>query len=268
MKERMSRQTFLGNDFESILENAWVGIVGLGGGGSHIVQQLAHIGFKRYVLFDGDSVEESNLNRLVGATQNDASKSMQKVTVAVRQIEGLVGGATIQAFSCRWQENPAALAQCNLIFGCVDSFAERSELEAHARRYLASYIDIGMDVHSGDDRKPVMGGQVIASIPGGPCMRCLGFLTEERLGIEGRAYGNVGIKPQVVWANGILASTAVGVGVDLLSNWTGTGDRTVYLSMDANRLVVSPHWRVRSISSGQCPHYPADAVGSPVFSPL
>jgi len=39
-----SRQNFLGPRAQDILVNTRAAIVGLGGGGSHIAQQLAHIG--------------------------------------------------------------------------------------------------------------------------------------------------------------------------------------------------------------------------------
>jgi len=54
----------------------------LGGGGSHIVQQLAHLGVGNFVLVDPDHVEETNLNRLVGATNKDAAKATPKTTVS------------------------------------------------------------------------------------------------------------------------------------------------------------------------------------------
>ena len=61
-------------------------VVGLGGGGSHIVQQLAHIGFQRYVIYDHDVVEESNLNRLVGATPIDVLAETSKLHIAKKMI--------------------------------------------------------------------------------------------------------------------------------------------------------------------------------------
>ena len=72
-KERFSRQSFLGPDSEARIARCTVGVAGLGGGGSHIIQQLAHIGFQRFVTYDGDVVEDSNLNRLVGATSVDVA---------------------------------------------------------------------------------------------------------------------------------------------------------------------------------------------------
>ncbi len=121
-------------------------------------------------MYDGDHAEESNLNRLVIATEADVAAGRPKVEAARERILGVRSGAKIEAFTCRWQERPEPLRRCDLIFGCVDSFAERAELEASCRRYLIPYLDIGMDVHQAGDEPPVMGGQVILSMPDGPCM--------------------------------------------------------------------------------------------------
>jgi hypothetical protein len=75
---RHSRQSFLGRDSETIISTAKLGIVGLSGGGSHLVQQLGHIGFRRFAIYDPDHVDESNLNRLVGATFADVKGSDAK----------------------------------------------------------------------------------------------------------------------------------------------------------------------------------------------
>jgi hypothetical protein len=176
--------------------------------------------------------------------------------------------ARVQALPCRWQDRPELLRTCDLVIGCVDSFAERQELEACCRRYLIPYIDIGMDVHPAGDEPPVMAGQVILSMPGGPCMFCLGFLTEDNLAREAAKYGAVGGRPQVVWPNGVLASTAVGVAVDLLTDWTRSLRGPVYLSYRGNDGTVQPHVRLQYMRPGPCPHYPAGQVGDPIFRRL
>ena len=61
MSGRFSRQTFLGPASQASFEKCRTGVVGLGGGGSHVVQQLAHIGFENFVLFDPDVVKDVNL---------------------------------------------------------------------------------------------------------------------------------------------------------------------------------------------------------------
>src|SRR5207249_3328487 len=120
-------------------------------------------------------VDYSNLNRLVGATEADAAVQRPKIEVTQRVVRGLQPHASIEAFRLRWQENRLPLRGCNIVLGCVDTFAQRQELEVCARRYLINYIDIGMDVHQAGDEPPVMGGQVILSLPGDLCMFCMGF---------------------------------------------------------------------------------------------
>lgn len=262
---RYSRQSFLGANSDEMIEACVVGIVGLGGGGSHIVQQLAHVGFRHYVLYDPDCVEDSNLNRLVGATEEDAAHGRPKIHVAKRTILGLQPGARIQEFQSRWQENSHPLRGCDIILGCVDGFAERRELEACARRYLIPYIDIGLDVFRVGDEPPALGGQVILSMPGEPCLTCMGFLSEAVLAREAARYGDAGPRPQVVWGNGVLSSTAVGVAVDLLTGWTGAQPHPVYLSYRGNGGTVEPHIRLQYLGTPGCPHYPPDQVGDPVF---
>lgn len=268
MIDRFSRQSFLGKDSQEKIENCRIGIAGLGGGGSHIVQQTAHVGFLKYALYDGDVTKDLNLNRDVGATLLDAVDAVPKLEVAKRLILGLSPNAEIEAFKGRWQENPAALKNCDIVFGCVDGFSERDQLERCARRYMIPYIDIGMDVHRSSDPVPMMAGQVILSMPGGPCMRCLGFLTEERLAREAAKYGAAGPRPQVVWPNGVLASTAVGLALDLITDWTRSLRKVAYFSYRGNDGTVQPHVRLRYLPSETCSHYPLSEIGDPVFKTL
>lgn len=264
--DRYSRQSFLGADAEARIARTTVGLPGLGGGGSHIVQQLAHIGFQRYVLYDDDRVEESNLNRLVGATSVDALAQTEKIQLAKRTIFSLQPHAQVRALNCKWQERPEPLRECQIVFGCVDSYQGRHELEVACRRYLMHYIDIGMDVHGKE--RPVIGGQVILSSPGGPCMRCMGFLTDEKLAQEAGRYGSAGGRPQVVWPNGVLASTAVGLAVDLVANWTTQPRTHAFLAYDGNRGTVKDSVTLRNLKVGSCAHFQAGDVGDPVLLDL
>lgn len=265
---RLSRQSFLGDAGQAAIERCIVGVVGLGGGGSHIVQQVPHVGFRNYVLYDGDFSDEPGLNRLVIGTEDDAAACTLKIELARRKILSVQGTAQIEAFAGRWQDRPESLRKCDIVFGCVDTFAERRELEACCRRYLIPYIDIGMDLHAAGEERPVMAGQVILSMPGGPCMFCMGFLDEEKLDREAAKYGDVGGRPQVVWPNGVLASTAVGIAVDLLTDWTNKLRGPVYLSYRGNDGTIHPHVRLQYLQADQCPHYSMAAVGDPVFTRL
>ena len=95
----------------------------------------------------------------------------------------------------------------------------------------------------------------------------MGFLDGTKLGQEAALYGDVGGRPQVVWPNGLLASTAVGIAVDLLTDWTKQTRGSVYLSYDGNRNTLKPHPRLGNVPTS-CPHYAAIEVGRPTFRGL
>lgn len=264
MKEKYIRQNFLGNLSQLQIETVKIAIIGYGGGGSHIGQQLLHIGFKNIKVFEDDVVEESNTHRLVGIHYpSDVLGKIPKIEIAKRMAINIQGNNNLKTFNTKWQLNSDELLECQIVVGCVDSFDERDQLENFCRRHLIAYIDIGMGVQIRPDEPPQMGGQVIMSRPGGPCMRCLGFLTEEKLNDDRSRYGDAGPQPQVIWSNGVLASTAVGIIVDIVTGWSGQNLKTVYLSYDGNTGHVMTHPRLTYLKNPVCAHYPLRLIGAP-----
>lgn len=261
---RFSSQSFLGEHSEAVLANIQVGIVGLSGGGSHVVQQLAHLGVANFTVVDHDRIEAKNLNRLVGATAQDVANKALKTEISQRVILGVNPQAQVTCCPCRWQDALASLRSCDVVFGCVDSFSERSELERFCRRFLIPYIDLGMDIHRSTSGYS-MGGQAMLSSPGEPCLRCFGILTEARLGEEARRYGQQASPPQVVWSNGVLASLAVGLFVQLVCPWHDAPVSTYCVEFDGNRHLVEAN-RMAYANQLRCLHFPADEVGDPFYS--
>ena len=262
---RFDRQSFLGPGSEARLDAATIGIVGLGGGGSHEVQQFAHVGVGGYVVADPDYMEDTNSNRLIGGTLRDAAVSRAKYKIARRMIRGLQPHARVIALRKRWQETTDALKTCDIIMGAVDGFAEREELERFARRHLIPYIDIGMDVHDLGKDGFLISGQVVLSTPGSPCLRCCGVVTDERLAEEAGKYGAAGERPQVVWPNGVLASTAVGLAAQLLTPWHPNPPAFAFLEYDGNRGTVSVSAHVAALKGHVCQHHPPEEAGDPFF---
>ena len=262
---RLDRQSFLGPNSETILAGTTLGVVGLGGGGSHVVQQAAHMGYGRYVVVDPDIAEDTNTNRLVGATLNDVELASPKIAIALRIIRGLQPGASVVAVQDRWQNAIDDLKRCDVIVGAVDSFSEREQLERFARRHLIPYVDIGMDVHELGSERFLIAGQVILSMPGGPCLRCCGLISDELLQREANEYGAAGARPQVVWPNGILASTAMGIITQLVTPWSPPVPAFIYLEYDGNKGTVTQSHRAKSLSGHACPHHPACETGDSLF---
>lgn len=258
------RQSFLGQHSEAELRAAKIGIVGLGGGGSHVAQQAAHIGVGRYVLVDPDSIEDSNLNRLVGGTLEDVTRRSAKIEIAMRMIRGIVPDADISPHAKAWQEVVAELKDCDVIIGGLDSVIAKDDLDRFCRRFLIPYIDMGMDVHEVDGRY-LIAGQVILTTPGAPCLRCLGIVTEESLTREARNYGAAGGKPQVVWPNGLLASAAVGLFTQLLCPWHNKVPAGAYLEYDGNKHTLVPNQGYTLLQHKPCPHYLPHEAGDALF---
>jgi len=265
---KYARQSFLGEDSQERISHAKVAIIGLGGGGSHIVQQLAHLGFQNYLLLDPDRIDETNLNRLVSGTIADVENGMYKVDIAKRTIVRLCSNSRVEAYVEKWHNKLDELKECDLIFGCVEGFIQRRDVEAFARRFLIPFIDIGMDVHSIDEEVPRIAGQIILSMPGYACMNCIRFLTDENLKKEASRYGDAGGNPQVVWSNGILASVAVGLAIDLITDWSKTLRTAVFLSYDGNDNTVKQDNRMQFINLNECSHYPLKEIGEPKFRPI
>lgn len=261
----LRRQSFLGANLESVLKNTRLAVIGLCGGGSHIAQQLAHIGFMNLMLVDFDSADASNINRMVGLTAADVNAESAKTDVIARRILEVNPDANVVSKNMRWQECHDALKECDLVFGCVDSYGQRDQLESFCRRYLIAYIDIGMDVH-GEEGRYFVSGQSIMSLPGQACMRCMGYLNDGVLAREAARYGAVGGKPQVVWPNGVLASMAVGQAMAILTAWNGELVPPLYIDYDGNRSIAGPSKRLEVINVNRCLHFSGpDAVGDVVW---
>ncbi|MEQ1756027.1 MAG: ThiF family adenylyltransferase [Micropepsaceae bacterium] len=262
---RLARQSFLGPLSEAILAATTIGIVGLGGGGSHVAQQTAHMGVGGYVNADPDRIEDTNTNRLVGGTLADVANAREKVAIAERLIRGLQPNARILSIPKDWRDAVDDLKLCDAIVGAVDGFKEREEIERFARRHLIPYIDVGMDVHDLGNSSFLVSGQVILSNPGAPCMRCCGFITDERLEQEAKKYSAAGSRPQVVWSNGVLASTAVGLLTQVLTAWYPNPPCFVFLDYDGNKGTVTRNPRMELLKDHVCPHHPANEAGDPLF---
>jgi molybdopterin/thiamine biosynthesis adenylyltransferase len=261
----LDRQSFLGANSEQRLAEMTVGLVGLGGGNSHVAQQLAHAGVGHFVLADGDHISLTNLNRLIGGTWWYVLKRTAKVAIMKRMILAINPKARVEIHCKQWQLAGDSLKRCEVIVGGLDNVRGKDELDAFCRRFLIPYIDQGMDVHKlGAGHGHLVAGQVVLSEPGSPCLRCLGIVTDAARAEESRKYEAAGGRPQVVWSNGVLASLAVGLVAQVVTPWSRRARPGAYLSYDGNSGLVTEGERFRRWSAS-CTHYPNAAVGDMTF---
>jgi len=134
----------------ALLRRLAIGVVGCSGTGSFVIEMLARLGTRRLVLVDPDRVEYRNLNRIVGATASDAALLRPKVDVLAESVArmGLGTEVTRVADTVASREAVAALAGCDVVFGCVDSHDGRRTLNRLAAFYLLPYFDCGVGLEA------------------------------------------------------------------------------------------------------------------------
>lgn len=224
---RLDRQTIaIGPASDDALASAKVAIVGLSGGGSHVVQQLGHQGVGTLILVDDDVIEEENRGRVVGSRHGDDGRL--KTFVMRRLVRGI--DQTVRAIEVPYRSShpkgTAAIREADVVVACVDRFDGRTEIEAIARRHLIPVVDVGMTLLSDGERLKSATGQVVLSLPGAPCLRCTPLLSDAVLEWEARTaprgYDRNPDAPgqaQVVSMNGLLSSQAANLVLGIITGY-------------------------------------------------
>jgi hypothetical protein len=127
-----------------------VGVVGCSGTGGWVIEQLGRYGVRALVLVDPDYMEEKNLNRIPSATMQDAQARTLKVEVARRSINSMGLGTEVEVFptSLFNPEAVRAIADCDVVFGCMDTIDGRWLLNRLATFYLLPYFDVGVKLEA------------------------------------------------------------------------------------------------------------------------
>lgn len=212
-----SRISFLGKGIER-LHGALVTVVGGGGGGSHIVQHLAHLGVRIVAVVEPDKAERSNINRLPGFNYGDIGR--YKAVVLAQRFAGLGGTVVPVIARAESREGRSWLERSDVVVGAVDGIRARSNIESICRAALVPYIDIGLGIdvaENGSIRS--IGGQVVTSLPGGKCLRCVEVVTDAGIAADREEYVIGAPDQQVISMNGLLAAQAVNAVLALLTNY-------------------------------------------------
>jgi molybdopterin/thiamine biosynthesis adenylyltransferase len=236
-----------GEDGQAILSSMSVAIVGLGGTGSLVAQQLAHLGVGSLILVDDDAVDPTNLNRVVGTTPDSVGDP--KVDVARTLIQAIRPGMTVRtlAASVRLPEGRDLLCQADCIMVCTDSHVSRAFINDLAYQYLVPAIDMGVSISVTDGVVTAVTGRTQMLAPGLPCLWCTNAISarairEELQSPAERAadpyFQGGGIRqPAVISLNSTAASLAVTM---LLGAFTNVPIGPRYQIYDALKGTVRP----------------------------
>jgi ThiF family protein len=224
LDERHARQILVfGNSGQQILRQSRVAVLGAGGGGSLIIQQLAHLDVGDITAFDYDVVAKSNLSRIIGATQWDAILRRRKVKVAKRVVKRINRSVILtgRVQDAADREVARQLGEMDAIFVATDTALGRHAANAVAFQYMVPVFVVGAKVQAaGDGTLSSIHTIVRPAIPGFACLHCQCAipayqLHAEQLGEDERhAQDYLGggediVDPSVISLNGIAASSAV-----------------------------------------------------------
>jgi len=215
------------------LQRLSIAVIGVSGTGSPMIEQLMRLGVGELVIVDDDSVEDRNINRIINSTMDDTKHGGRlKVDVIGDAIErsGL-GTKVIRLPLNLWNPDVVeAVAQCDIVFGCMDTIDGRYLLNALSTYYTIPYFDIGVRldaVRNGINKGRIreVCGTINYLMPGRSSLMSRELFSMKDVAIAGlrrndpRAFeqqlkdgyirGAVGHRPAVISVNMLAASLAV-----------------------------------------------------------
>ncbi len=238
---RYDRQVRLfGMKGQDILAHSRVGIVGLGGVGSLLVELLGRLGVGAFVLVDPDRVQPSNLPRLVDATDWDAMSWMvaerrpvwlrrlgsrlatRKVDLAARVIHRANRNARIERHCSSMEERAVveALKTCDYIFLAADGHRARRLFNALVHQFLIPGVQLGTRIQADPATGAIVNVHTAARLvtPLGGCLLCNQAVSSIRLReesvprsmLDAQRYvdGDDASAPSVITLNALSASQA------------------------------------------------------------
>ncbi|MER8764366.1 ThiF family adenylyltransferase [Mesorhizobium sp. M0968] len=223
-----------GGEVQRTLSELTIGIVGTGGTGSAVAEQLVRVGVRHLHVIDADELSLSNVTRVYGSHPDQVGQP--KAEVVRDHLLSIAPDLDCQVQVGMIVDQPIAreLCECDLVFGCTDDNAGRLVLSRLGTYMLTPVIDMGVLLssdHGGNLRG--IDGRVTVMAPGTACLLCRNRIDvrraaaelmneDERHRLAGEGYAPVlaGVEPAVVTFTTAVAAAATS---ELLERLTGYG---------------------------------------------
>ena len=128
MERYIRNFTSISEEQQEILSKANIAIVGLGGLGGYVLENLVRLGVKKFNLIDMDVFDESNLNRQILSTEENLGES--KVKEALKRAKSIDHQVTGKIFKIKLDEFSYDLVEgVDLVIDCLDSIEGKKSLE-------------------------------------------------------------------------------------------------------------------------------------------
>ncbi len=179
-----------------VLNQMKVGVAGCSGTGSPIIEQLKRLGIGELVLVDPDFVDKVNLNRILNSTFEDARNGVAKVDVMQRSINETGFGTKVTTFPTHVSSYDVVkqLAECDVLFGCVDGAEGRHILNLISSFYLIPFFDLGVRLEAdGEGGINSIFGSLHYIKPGGSSLLSRGQYNLQQLQAESMKRVNISV---------------------------------------------------------------------------
>jgi molybdopterin/thiamine biosynthesis adenylyltransferase len=233
-----------GTEGQKLISETKVGIIGVGGTGSPVAEQLARLGVVDFVLVDPDTFSLTNLTRVYGTTFTTVKKAKRhveyKVDLIADHLKNINPGISIRALRRNVVDPDAcsALLDRDVIFLCTDEHWGRSVVNQLSYQYMIPVINLGVSVASTSGTITGAVGALDILRPGKPCLWCKQFLQARRISAESMSAENrKGLlqegyvedidtpTPSVISFTSSMASMAVSIFLHMVTNFMGeSGD--------------------------------------------
>lgn len=175
-----------GKEIQQLLNYLHVVIVGTGGTGSIIFEQLVRLGIGKISIFDQDKFDPSNVNRVYGSRTRDDKKNKARM-IGEHGVDIGIGNTIVIHESHINDENTAKLLRdADIVFGCTDKQKPRAILNALSLQYLIPVIDVGVLIESPDQIIKGIYGRVTTVLPGEACLICREHITARGIELESK----------------------------------------------------------------------------------
>lgn len=230
---------------QHLIGTSRVAVVGVGGTGSSVVEQLARLGVKDMLLFDPDGFEGSN--RMYGTfSEGENNKSWQfwkrkpiskkKVDMIAMHLRHINPEIYVNTIPQSIVHATAArrLRDRDVIFLCTDDHWGRSVVNQVAYQYMIPTINVGMAIKAPNLSIESAVGIVDSLLPDKACLWCKQYLSSKRIASESMPSAdradlleegyveNIDTKqPSVISINTTIAGLAVTQFLQLLTDFQG-----------------------------------------------
>jgi molybdopterin/thiamine biosynthesis adenylyltransferase/proteasome lid subunit RPN8/RPN11 len=173
-----------GQDLQVLLKDLTIAVVGCGGTGSAVAEQLQRLGAGTLLVYDSDSLEGSNVTRIYGSRASDDGNP--KVELCKRNAEKIGLGTKVITYHSHIGDEATAksLRAADLILGCTDDHWGRSILCEISTRYLIPFIDMGVRITSKSGIIESICGRVTTVFPGAACLICRERISSDMIRAE------------------------------------------------------------------------------------